>query len=157
MKLTEEQRQYVEDNHNLIYWYIQLRHLDTADWYDALAIELCHSVIQYDHDKGSISNYFKIRADNLVKKEYVKQKLKKSIPIDPLQFKDEVYDTYSTDTSLEKSLEIEELFSGKNGAIFRLKSEGYTQSEIAEKLGITQSYVSKIIEKKRREYYGLDR
>ena len=40
MKLNDEQRGVVEENHQLIYWYAHRRHLDLEEWYDLLAIRL---------------------------------------------------------------------------------------------------------------------
>lgn len=159
MTLTKEQQDCVADNHNLIYWYINLKHLDMNEWYDLLAIELCYSVVKYNSEKGSLSNYFKMRADNLVRKEYSKSQLKKNKTEPPLEFFDAVYDSHYQDNNFDDMVlhcELGTLFAGENGEIFRMRADGYTQAEIAEKLGVTQSYISKIIDKKRKEFYGYD-
>lgn len=152
MTLTKEQQDCVADNHNLIYWYINLKHLDTNEWYDLLAIELCYSVVKYNSEKGSLSNYFKMRADNLVRKEYSKSQLKKNKTAPPLEFFDDIYDSHCQDDMILRC-ELETLFAGENGDIFRMRADGYTQVEIAAHLGVTQSYISKIIDKKRKEFY----
>lgn len=156
MTLTKEQQDLVADNHNLIYWYIQMKRLDVSEWYDLLAIELCYTVAKFNPEKGSLSNYFKMRCDNLVKKEYSKTQLKKNKGLEPLCYNDELYNSGYDDSGMVLKADIQSLFDGENGEILRLRAEGYTQSEIAEKLGVTQSYISKIIEKKRREYYGIE-
>lgn len=149
--LTSEQSQIVSDNHSLIYWYINLKHLDINEWYDLLAIELCYTVANYDPEKGSLSNYYKMRADNLVRKEYSKTQLQKNFN-NGLVSLDENTGGY-IENDLEELIKIQELLDSDYGEILRLKSEGYSQLEIAEKFGVTQSYISKIIERKRREYF----
>jgi len=155
MKLTEEQRTIVEENHALVYWYANLKGLNLDEWYDLLCIELCYTVMKHDPTKSSLSNYFKLRADNLVHKEYAKTKLKKRSHngLYPLS---EMHDEPFVD-DVSSSAEINELFFENYGIIVRLKSEGYTQSEIAEQLGITQSYVSKTLAKIRDNFYENDR
>lgn len=152
MRLTKEQQDCVADNHNLIYWYINLKNLDMNEWYDLLAIELCCSVVKYNSEKGSLSNYFKMRADNLVRKEYSKSQLKKNKTAPPLEFFDAVYESHCQDDMVLRC-ELDTLFTGDNGEIFRMRADGYTQVEIAAHLGVTQSYISKIIDKKRKEFY----
>lgn len=153
MRLTAEQEDIVSKNHNLIYWFINFRHLDPNEWYDLLAIELCYTVIKYNPEKGSLSNYFRIRSENLLKKEYLKTQLKKNKGLAPLLYNDEIFSEGYDDIG---DMDIKNLFNGDFGSILKMKAEGYTQSEIAEKYGVTQSYISKIIEKKRKEYYGID-
>jgi len=58
MKLTPEQSQIVADNHDLIYWYANMKHLDCEEWYDLLAIALCQAVIKHDPQRGTLATYF---------------------------------------------------------------------------------------------------
>ena len=60
MILTKEQQKMVEENHDLIYWYANIKKLNLENWYDLLAIELCGVVLKYNPKKGSLSNYYKI-------------------------------------------------------------------------------------------------
>lgn len=57
-KLTTIQQKMIEDNHNLIYWFINKYKLSESEYYGLLAIELCEAVIHYDESKGSLANYF---------------------------------------------------------------------------------------------------
>lgn len=149
--LTDEQRKLVEENHSLIYWYLNRRGLDHSEYYDLLAIELCLTVANYNPDRGSLSNYFKLRADNALKKEFAKSSR-------------EIVGTHELNhdillcggTSVEDLVELEEIFDVPHGEILRMRADGHTQAEIAEVYGLTQSYISKIIEKCKREYYELD-
>ena len=156
MRLTEEQKQIVEDNHNLIYWYIKIANLDYQEWYDLLAIELCYTVMKYDESKGSLSNYFKMRADGLVYKEYRKSQAQKRYHVD-LEYIDNIYSDVKDElegyaSTNSSDTEVRDLFKGEYGEIMRMKYEGYSQTEIAEALGCSQSYVSKILKKLRNKY-----
>lgn len=152
MELTREQQEIVELNHSLIYWYINFKQLDLSEWYDLLAIELCLTVMMYDETKGTLSTYYKRRCDNKLNKEYAKRKLKKNTNngIYPL----EEFKHHSSDAKDYDMIELQELFEGEEGEIIRLKSLGYTQTEIAEHMGVNQSYISRIIRKKYNEMYG---
>lgn len=52
MKLNNEQRKLVEDNHNLIYQYLIDNNLPQDEYYDIAAIGLCKAAIGYDSSKG---------------------------------------------------------------------------------------------------------
>lgn len=150
MRLNDEQRLMVEENHNLIYWIIHDRHLDINEWYDLLAIELCLSVVGYQPSKGSFSNYYKIRSDSLIsrelRKETAKKKSNNGIYSLDVQF------NLQSDYDLETEVELESLFEGEYGEILRLKRNGYNQTEIADILGYSQSYVSRILKGVKTEY-----
>lgn len=150
MKLTEIQQKLVEDNHKLIYWIISIYKLDVEEFYDILAIELCNTIMKYDESKGSLSNYFKSRCTNVLLKEYNKTKLRKNTNngVCSIDLRYDIADTFS----VEDKVELESMFDGENGNILRLKADGYTQQEIADIVGVTQSYVSKIIRKERQKY-----
>ena len=150
MRLTKEQSKQVEENHNLIYWYANLRDLNLNDWYDLLAIELCFTVHKYQKEKGSLSNYFKLRADNLLKKEYAKTKLQKHNH-GGLVSLEKANEIPSFD-NIDEYIKVQELMDGDATGILRLKSEGYNQEEIAKSMGLTQSYVSKLLRKMKEEF-----
>lgn len=155
MKLNCDQQLLVEQNHGLIYWYANQRHLDLEEWYDILAIELCLTIMRYDSTKSSLSNYFKIRCDNRVNKEYTKQMTQKR-KVEELVSYDEMYDI-GTDGDVTDEMLGEYIDDIDELGILRLKSHGYTQAEIAHQLGVTQSFVSrKIKELKDRYYKGVE-
>ena len=159
MKLTEEESQIVADNHDLIYWYLHLAHLNLEDWYGLIATELCYSVQKYNPAKGKLSTYFKLRADTLVYKQYRKSMAQKRFHLD-IQYIDEYSITPKDECNKSviqpDNLYVQHLFSGKDGHVLKLKYEGYTQSEIAKQVGCSQSNVSVIL-KGIREKYNRDR
>lgn len=55
MKLNEDQKKLVEDNHNLIYSFLKYRNLSlnsVEDWYGTAAIGLCKAAIAFDDSRG---------------------------------------------------------------------------------------------------------
>jgi len=149
MTLNDEQRKLVAENHNLIYWYASTFWVDLEEWYGALAIELCKTVMQFNPDKGSLSNYYKIRADNMMNKERAKLNSKKRTNNGVISIH-ELYDSNLAEPI--DDFDESSLFRFDKFGILKLKSEGYTQLEIGDKLGMTQSQVSKLISGIRESY-----
>lgn len=50
--LTKEQQAMVENNHQLIYWFLNKEKLSIEDFYDIVAIGLCKAAIDFDESKG---------------------------------------------------------------------------------------------------------
>ena len=50
--LTKEQKELVENNHKLIYYYIHKNGLSLDEYYDILAIGLCKAALNFDESKG---------------------------------------------------------------------------------------------------------
>ena len=152
MKLTEAQSKLVEDNHNLIYWYMNRRGLDNDEWYGLIAIELCKTAMKYDETLGAFSTYFKVCADNIVSKEFSKASNRFATRVDCYAPDDML--ALTDDSSLEEEVVIEELIESDWRGIVRLKMQGYTQVEIAEKLKCSQGYVSRILARLKKEFYN---
>ena len=150
MRLTAEQQKIVEENHNLIYWYINMNRLDVNEYYDLLAIELCNTAMKYNADRGSFANYFKLRADGIMYKEYRMAQAQKRLHT-KVSLLDNVH-TLVDETDILDTMELQELMEGEYGEILKLRAEGYSQTEIADMLGTNQSRISKIIKKLKQEY-----
>jgi len=151
MKLTDKERQIVADNHKLIFWYMNKylsNNIDESEYYDLLAIELCHTVQKYDKSKGSLANYYKLRANGIICKEFRKTQAIKRTHI-KVSLLDNVHVT--EDESLTQ-LETYEWMDGEHNEILTLKADGYSQTEIGEMLGVSQSFVSKVIKKVKEKY-----
>ena len=153
MKLTAEQQMMVADNHNLIYWYFNKymsNGADISEYYDLLALELCYTIQKYVPEKGSLGNYYKLRADGLIYKEYRKTQAQKRLHINV-----SLVDNMNEDTTCADFHEITELndwMNGENKEILTLKANGYSQTEIAEMLNVSQSYISKVLKRLKKEY-----
>lgn len=150
MKLTTEQQKLVEENHKLIYWYINSNNLEFSEYYDLLAIELCNTAMKYNPERGSFATYFKLRADGILYKEYRKNQAQKRSHVN-VALLDNLH-TIVDETDLADSIELKGLMDGEYGEILRLRADGYSQTEIAEMLGTNQSKISKIIKKIKQQY-----
>ena len=80
MKLTEEQKKLVEENHNLIYWFANKYHINLEDYYDILAQGLCMAAYYYDPSKCSFSAYAYLVMNTEMHKEHRKTLRKSEIP-----------------------------------------------------------------------------
>lgn len=150
MKLTTEQAKIVEENHNLIYWYINMNKLDISEYYDLLAIELCNTAMKYNSDRGSFANYFKLRADGIMYKQYRMTQAQKRLHVQ-VSLVDNLH-CLIDEADIMDSIALDSLLDGEHGEILQLRADGYSQTEIADMLGTNQSRVSKIIKKVKDEY-----
>ena len=80
MKLTEEQKKLVEENHNLIYWFAKKYHVPIEEYYDVLAQGLCMAAYHYDPSKCSFSTYAFLCMNTEMHVEYRKTLRKSEIP-----------------------------------------------------------------------------
>jgi len=150
MRLTDEQRIIVTENHKLIYWMINRKHLEMAEYYDLLALELCYAVAKHDPSRGSLANYYKLRCEGVLYKEYRKSQAQKRLHTN-VTLIDNVHTINNND--LQRMAELSEWMNGDDGIILQMKSEGYSQTEIGNHLGVSQSYVSKILKRLKKEFY----
>lgn len=150
MRLTEEQSQIVADNHLLIYWIAHILQLDLQEFYDLLAIELCYTVIKHNPDRGSLANYYKLRAEGMVYKEYRKSQSQKRLHEDITYIENahHILDPNNIGTMME----FKDFMDCPDAKMLQMKYEGYSQQEIAKEIGVSQSYVSKILKKFRDDY-----
>ena len=56
-RLNDEQRQFVAENHNLIYSFLNSNKLDIEEWYDLAAIGLCKAAINYNGEIAKFSTF----------------------------------------------------------------------------------------------------
>lgn len=144
--LTIEQQKIVEDNHNLIYWYANKANLNIDEYYGLLAMELCKTVMKYDETKGSLANLYKMRCDNLIKNEYRNNSRK---PREVYGYNDERIHNDMNDVELK--IDLENLIKSDKTGVLKLIADGYTQKEISKILGISQSTVSNVLKRVRKE------
>lgn len=52
IKITDEQRKLVEENHNLIYSFLYSNQFSLEEHYDVAAIGLCNAAINFNPNKG---------------------------------------------------------------------------------------------------------
>ena len=71
-KLTDEQRQMVADNHNLIYSFLNKYHLPDFDWYDTAAFGLIKAAMTYDNSTAFSTYAYKCMF-NEMRNEFVRR------------------------------------------------------------------------------------
>lgn len=79
IRLNSYQQKLVEENHKLIYWYMNKYNLsneDTVDWYGILAEQLCRAAYYYDEERGKFSTLVYTFFSNKV--QHVLRKLKET-------------------------------------------------------------------------------
>lgn len=69
--LTDEERDLVTDNHNLIYSYLN-QHCLSDDYYDLCAIGLCRAAHFYEPKKGKFSTFAFLCMSNVINMEWRK-------------------------------------------------------------------------------------
>lgn len=151
-KLTKEESKIVEDNHNLIYGFIQSKGLDVNIYYGLIAESLCKSAMIWDKSKGEISTIFYKIANNDLYREWRKNNAQKRQHGGLLELEEWVESDYSLEEEVVGNSLCEEILSSENGQVVKLRLEGYTQEEIALKLGKNQPQISKILKKVGEEY-----
>lgn len=156
MRLTEEQQKIVEENEKLIAWYCHRYHLDIEEWYGTLAIVLCQSAMGYDPTKGAFSTYFTLRAFSKMSKEFHRSNAQRNAHTDETYI--EEMSNIPIDNNTDLDIVISDWIAKDTTGILQLKYDGYMQSEIANKIGKSQKYVSLKLQEFRKdlenELYG---
>lgn len=154
-KLTKEQQKIVEDNHNLIYSFLQSRGLNIDEYYGLIAESLCKSVLNWDESKGALSTLFYIVARNDLYKEW------RSGQVGHYQFEDTVpldeewcSVTYDLENDLIMKETLEEISKSKYKELFELKRMGYTNKEISELFGVSESTIGNWVRKMGDKYFN---
>ena len=169
IQITEEQRKLVEDNHNLIYSFLQKYHLTIDEYYGLAAIGLCKAGKTYNGEKSNFSTYAYKCMFTAVMCELRKNKQAKTIPKYQIVYcQAELENNEGNTTSfinyvpskenVEDSVLSEVIFDeyvnklkDRDKKIFSLFREGYKQKEIGKMLGCSQAQVSRV-KKKLCEY-----
>lgn len=162
--MTEEQREFAEKNHNLVYRFLYERNLSVDEYYDIVSIGYCKAVLCFDPSKGSFSTLAYTCMGNALKAHYRSLSRLSAIPLSELRSLDSVImsndkesdnltleDTVSSDFDTEWEVmskvlleEFIKTLSKKELTVLNLSMQGYDQIEIAKEIGYTRSYVSKL-------------
>lgn len=168
--MTEQQQKIVEDNHNLIYSFLQKYHLPIEDWYGWAAIGLCKAAMTFKDDVSSFSTYAYRCMFNAVMMEKRKETQAGTIPehlifyyqaefdaendgdsisfLETIPSKDDVeWDAISNVIFEEFNITLKP----RDRVIFQMFQNGYKQREIGRAVGCSQAQVSRI--KKKFEKY----
>lgn len=156
--LTKEQKIFAEENHNLIYSFLAKHGLSIDDWYDIAAIGYVKAVGSFDDSKAVFSTFAylcmlrrvhaEMRKDMAVRRTALVISLNKPITnAETTEVGDFIADKddYITEMLTRNTLRSEA--TEQQLQIVNLCYFGYTQKEIASKLGMSQASVSREMKK----------
>lgn len=149
MKLTPQQKQFVEQNHNLIYSFCKKYNLNVDEWYGVAAIALCKAAIRYDNKTYKFSTFAYIVMRNDVRIEMRKNRKNVYGFIDDMESElSNIEDTFNIEDDIYYK---EFLDKYDKEHIMQLKLRGYTNSEIGQMIGRSRDYVGRKLKKIKKE------
>lgn len=163
--MLDEQKKLVEENHKLIYYTLSSYRLNPEEYYDILAIGLCKAAMNFDPKKSKFSTFaMKVmynefrqyqRMENLEKRKANKNTLSLNYRMnDPknegctCEFGELLTDGREPFMDVVH-MYLPDILTKKELLVCQLSYDGYNQTQIGEKLGVNQSYVSRLLKKAR--------
>lgn len=158
--LTNEQKELVTENHNLIYAYAHKKDISLDEYYGILAIGLCKAAKAFDKSKGEFSTIAYRCMENELCTYWKSMQSKSTIPEDLVLSYDvtktkEDFDnqnnflenfpdnqSYNDMMYAIMSFEFTERLTDKESIIFQYLLDGLTHNEIANKLGCKRQSVA---------------
>lgn len=163
--MLEEQKRLVEENHNLIYYTLGNYRLNPEDYYDILAIGLCKAAMNFDPKKSKFSTFaMKVMYNEFVQYQQRENSEKRKANKNILSLNYKVDDPKNEGHMCEFGdlltdgrepfmdvihMYLPDILTKKELLACQLSYNGYDQTQIGEKLGVTQSYVSRLLKKAR--------
>ena len=140
-RLTSNQKNLVEENHNLIYGFAKLHKIDVNEHYDVLAIGLCKAAIAYDADKSKFSTYAYQKMKGEISGETVRAKRRNDILMKAQKgFRERTEDIDYDEIPMRDFIN---QLQGLKKQVVLLGMRGLTLDEIAERTGETRNKISK--------------
>lgn len=165
IKMNSTQRKLVEDNHKLIYSFLQRHNLPLdaeEDWYGTAALGLCRAAVLYDSDKGAFSTYA-YQAMLMSVREVVRSKnkdiqatyyLDSPIPLTDMFLLDIIPDNDDVTKYVDTLSIVKKTYdkmSARNKEVIALAiGKGMKYNAIGARLGITRQGVSRIVNRFRK-------
>lgn len=168
--ITEEQRQVVADNHNLIYAFLWKYNLSIDEFYRAAAVGLCQAGATWDASKSKFSTYAFICMYGTVMTEIRRSKSQRVIPSEQIcsyqvDFVNDAGDTWtlldtlSMGDDMTDSAEVNTVWSeyyktlsDGDKRVLHYKIAGYTQRQLAELMGCSQPHVGRLLKRIREGF-----
>lgn len=155
MRLTNEQRKFAEENHNLIYKFLYRKNLNPEEWYGVVAIGYVKAVATFDPEKAEFSTYAYRCMNNSVGMEYRKQKapcisLNEAFQNEDggtCELQDFIPDSFDYAVDIDPAIDLNSMFNGlsdREQKILLMKAIGYSDAEIGTCFGISRAYASMI-------------
>lgn len=163
--LDENQKRLVEENHNLIYYALGKYRLNPEEYYDILAIGLCKAAIAFDSERSKFSTFAMNimyteflqhdRNENANKRKSNKNTFSLNYKLNDPKNEGRICEFGELLTDGREPfmdvvhMYLPDILTKKELLVCQLSYDGYDQTQIGEKLGVTQSYVSKLLKKAR--------
>ncbi len=158
-KMTEQEQLLVEKNYQLIYFFLNANELEERDYYDTVAIALCHAAMTYSKEQGEFDQYAYLCMENAMCTEQEKMSFYTEIPQEELvsysfasesaEQEEMVSFAWIEDSAVFKhnfSVFVKQL-DQETKKVVQMFAYGYKQAEIADALGCTQSCISRVRKK----------
>lgn len=177
LRLSEQQRKLVQDNHNLIYSFAWCKNIDLEEYYDVLAIGLCVAATKYDASISSFSTYAFTCMNSQYCKELRRNQRKSKIPADMILSLDEPLcqntDTHDGNLTLsdllpDNTVDVEkdiltqqslqemcDSLKEKEKNVLMSLVNGKSQSELAEQYGISRQRIGQLVSNIRKRKVSL--
>lgn len=161
--MTEEQRKLVEENHNLIYFYLHKRGLSIDEYYGLAAIGLCKAAMTYKDGVSEFSTYALKCISNEVGNYFRNYFRTRTIPDDlivslqdivlqdddePLTYERYIPDNINVEDEVIARISVNKVLSNltdQERQILLLHMDGMRQIDIANHIGISQAQVSRTL------------
>lgn len=153
--LNEDQRQLVTDNLNLVYWIANKLGYKDEDSIQYGMLGLCLAAERYDSSKGVLFSTFAYSyiagwLQGTYSDIKYKQKIDSNVYVDIQDFESIIPER--NDSAKEECYEVIESANPKLRKVLMMILYGYTRKEIADKLNISESTISRWIHEFRKEY-----
>lgn len=109
--LTPEQQKLAEDNHKLIYWFMNRHGLYDDEYYGIFAISLCKAAREYDESKGAFSTVAAKCMSSDLQKYWTHLSLKKAVPQNAVISVDTPLSGSYTGETIDKIMDDENMIS----------------------------------------------
>ena len=160
--LTSDQKKLVEDNHNLIYWFMNRRGLYTDEYYDLMAIALCRAAQDFNEAAGNAFTTYAVKCmEHELSKYWISISRQKIIPPEMIfsmnktvngKYGEKTLDVLMHDENAvtvidHTRVDVEKFVSGlkpkyKTATLYLMG--GYGTSDVARFMGCTVSRVNQI-------------
>lgn len=163
--LDEKQKNLVEQNHKLIYYTLNKYKLNPEEYYDILAIGLCKAAIKFDPERSKFSTFaMKVMYNEFLQHDRNEKAEKRKENKNTLSLNYIMTNHKNKDRKCEFGelltdgrepfmdvihMNLKDILTKQELLVCKLSYDDYNQTQIAEKLGVTQSYVSRLLKKAR--------
>ena len=163
--LDEQQKKLVEKNHNLIYHTLNKYKLNQEEYYDILAIGLCKAAIAFDPKRSKFSTFaVQVMYNEFLQHDRIENAKKRKENKNTLSLNFRIKDPKNESRTCEFGdlltdgrepfmevihMYLPDILTKRELLACQLSYDGYSQTQIGEKLGVSQSHASRLLKKAR--------